>query len=428
MLVRAFPRCAGRQRLLDLMGGVMGFHSPFFVLCRHKGTATLLVVEIAIGFVLLCLAWQAVVRYEARIAVPSGIVDAELLAFYPLVKGASPIDPDGLLNRLRKIPGVREATLSNQIPYAATSWNTAVSSRLRMDKGHPVASVYFDSGSLAQTLGFRPSQGRLFEHGEYTMFHASPTQMPRKELPVLVTTALAHHLFPDGSALGNPIYGMPQPMRIVGVVERLPQPKGSRGHAAESAALILPLKPADAANWFLLVRTGADRRTEVAASVQAYLARLFPERAAAKAVTLEELRHTYFQDDRRWAWTLAACAAGWWLLTLLSVAVASNLWVQHSAFRISLHRAVGATQGQIVRVLRLENLLLTAGGVALGWLLFFFTIHRVPAAWALTPVPVQWQAMAALVIGMLIQLATIWPARRAARVPPYRVTRKPVRL
>ncbi|WP_368564087.1 ABC transporter permease [Pseudoxanthomonas sp. UTMC 1351] len=406
----------------------MGFRSPFFVLCRHKGTATLLVVEIAIGFVLLCLAWQAGVGYQARIAVPSGIADAELLAFYPLVKGASPIDPDELVNRLREIPGVREATLSNQAPYGPNAWSSAVSSHPKMDKEHLVANVYFDSGSLAQTLGLRLSQGRLFQPTEYTMIPASPTHMVHKELPALVTTGLAHRLYPDGSALDRPIYGMPQRLRIVGVIERLPQPKASHGRAMESATFVLPLKPTDAASWFLMVRADAHRRTEVAASVQAYLARLFPERAVTKAVTLEQLRHTYFQDDRRWAWTIAACAAGWWLLTLLSIAVAGNLWVQHSALRISLHRAVGATQRQIVRVVRLENLLLAGGGIALGWLLFPFAIDRMPMPWTAEPMPAYWQALAVLAIGLFTQLAVTWPARRAARVSPYRVTRKPVRL
>jgi putative ABC transport system permease protein len=406
----------------------MEFHSPFLLLCRHKGTATLLMMEVAIGFVLFCLAWQAVVRYQARMAAPSGIADAELLAFYPLAKGVSPIDPDELVNRIREIPGVRQATLSNQAPYATTSWNTAVSSRPKMDKGHPIASVYFDSGSLAQTLDFRPSQGRLFQHDEYTMFHPSPARIPHKELPALVTTALAQSLYPDGSALGNPIYGMPQPVRIVGIIERLPQPQGSRGRTTDSAALILPLKPADAADWLLLVRADGSRRTEVAASVRAYLARRFPDRAVAKAKTLEQLRYTYFQDERRWAWTVAACAAGWWLLTLLSIAVAGNLWVQHSALRISLHRAVGATRRQIVRILRFENLLLAGGGIALGGLLLSFTVERMPTPWTVEPMPLKWQALVALLIGLATQLAVTWPARRAACVPPYRVTRKPVRL
>jgi putative ABC transport system permease protein len=406
----------------------MELHSPFLLLSRHKGTATLLMVEIAIGFVLLCLAWQAGVRYQARITAPSGIADAELLAFYPLVRGASPIDPDELVDRLRKIPGVREATLSNQAPYGPSAWSSAVSSQPKMDKGHLFASVYFDSGSLAQTLGFVPSQGRLFQDTDYTAYPASPTRGLDKELPALVTTKLANRLYPDGSALNRPVYGMPAPIRIVGIIERLPQPKAGRGDRTESIALVLPLKPADAANWFLLVRTDADRRTEVAASVQAYLARSFPERASAKAVALEQLRHAYFQDDRRWAWIIATCAAGWWLLTLLSIAVAGNLWVQHSALRISLHRAVGATQRQIVRVLRLENLLLAGGGIALGWLLFCFAVDRLPMPWLAEPIPAHWQALAALAIGLSTQLAVSWPARRAARVPPYRVTRKPVRL
>jgi putative ABC transport system permease protein len=405
----------------------MELHSPFLLLCRHKGTATLLVMEIAVGFVLLCLAWQAGVRYQTRIAAPSGIADAELVAFYPLAKGASPIDPDALVDRIREIPGVRQATLTNQIPYGPISWNSAVSSRPTMEIGHPVASVYFDSGSLAQTLGFQPLQGRLFQHNEYTSLSASPTGMQQKELPALVTTALARHLYPDVSALGRSFYGM-QPMRIVGIVDHLPQPVGSRGRATESAAVILPLKPGDATSWQLLVRTDAGLRTEVAASVQAYLARLFPEHPVAEAVTLEQLRHRYFQDDRREAWTIAACAAGWWLLTLLSIAVAGNLWVQQSAPRISLHRAVGATQRQIVRALRLENFLLTGGGIVLGGLLFSFTIDRLPASWIEDPIPGRWQLLAALLVGLATQLAATWPARRAACVPPDQITRKPVRL
>lgn len=405
----------------------MEFRSPFILLCRHKGTATLLVLEIAVGFVLLCLAWQAGVRYQSRIAAPSGIADAELLAFYPLANGASPIDPDALVNRIREIPGVRQATLSNQIPYGPIAWNSAVSSWPTMGYGHPVASVYFDSGSLAQTLGLEPSQGRLFQGIEYATSHASSAQS-HKELPALVTEALAQRLYPDGSALNRSVYGLPQPVKIVGTIERLPQPKASRGHATESIALILPSKPADATNWFLLVRTDASLRTEVAASVPDYLARLFPERPVAEAVTLEQLRHRYFQDDRRWAWTIAACAAGWWLLTLLSIAVAGNLWVQQSALRISLHRAVGATQRQIARALRLENFLLTGGGIVLGGLLLSFTIGRLPASWMEDPVPSHWQVLAALLVGLATQLAATWPARRAARVPPDQITRKPVRL
>lgn len=410
------------------MGWIMVLRSPFLLLCRHRKTAALLVMEIAIGFVLLCLAWQSGVRYQARMAAPSGIADTELLAFYPLAKGASPIDPNELVNRLREIPGVRQATLSNQVPYGPISWSSAVSSQAKMEKGHPVASVYFDGGSLAQTLGFRLSQGRLFQQLEYTLFHASPTGMPHKELPALVTTALADRLYPGGSALGNPIYGMPQPMKIVGTIERLPHPEGSRGRATDSAALVLPLKPDDAANWALLIRTDASRRADVAASVQAYLAHHFPDGAVTEAKTLEQLRHIYFQDDRRWAWTLAVCAAAWWLLTLLSIAVAGNLWVQHSALRISLHRALGATQKQIVRTLRLENFLLTGGGIALGVLLFSFAAARMPAPWTAEPIPTHLQVLTALVIGLFTQLAATWPARRAARVPPHRVTRKPVRL
>jgi hypothetical protein len=94
----------------------MDFRFPFLLLCRHHGSAALLVAEMAIGFVLLSLAWQAGVRYQAAVTAPSGIADAELLVIQPLGNGAGPIDPDEVLAGLRSLPDVQQAASSNQVP------------------------------------------------------------------------------------------------------------------------------------------------------------------------------------------------------------------------------------------------------------------------------------------------------------------------
>lgn len=408
----------------------MDFRSPFLLLSRHHGTAALLVAEIAIGFVLLSLAGQAGIRYQAAVMAPSGIADAELLAIQPLGKGSGAIDPDIVLAGLRSIPGVHQAAASNQTPYGLVSWNTQMSSHPQSATRGAVATVYLGSDTLYETLGLQLTQGRRFLPADYRTFEDAPSRIAGDALPAIVTAALANRLYPDGSAIGRELHGWPgTPLRIVGIVDRLPQPQGSRHHADERAAVMVPLKPNDAAWAFLLIRTAPGQQTEVAARAHTYLASAFPDRAIALPVALETLRHSYFRDARQRAWILSAAAAGWWLLSLLSIAAAGNLWVQRSVLRISLHRAVGATRRQVMRAVRLENFLLASAGIVLGGLLAGFLFDRMPAPWRLEPVPLRWQVATALSIWLAAQLAATWPARRAGNVPPYRVTRKPwVRL
>ncbi|WP_454828585.1 ABC transporter permease [Pseudoxanthomonas wuyuanensis] len=407
----------------------MDFRFPFLLLCRHHGTAALLVTQMAIGFVLLSLAWQAGVRYHAAVTTSSGIADAELLAIKPLGKGAGPIDPEEVLAGLRSLPGVQQAASSNQIPYGTDSWNTKLSQHQHTHHG-AVATVYFGSETLYETLDLQLTEGRRFRPAEQRTFGDAPPRVAGDPPPAIVTDALANRLFPDGSAIGRELHGWPgTPPRIVGIVDRLPQPAGSRALADDRVALMLPLKPSDASWAFFLVRAAPGQRTEVATRAHAYLAAAFPDRAIALPVALDALRHSYFRNERQRAWILAASAAGWWLLTLLSIAAAGNLWVQRSVLRISLHRAVGATRRQVMRAVWLENLLLAGAGSTLGGVLASFVFDRLPAPWALAPAPLGWRIAAALSILLAAQLAATWPAYRAGNVPPCRVTRKPwVRL
>jgi putative ABC transport system permease protein len=283
---------------------------------------------------------------------------------------------------------------------------------------------------LYETLDLQLTQGRRFQPAEQRTFEDAPSRVAGDSPPAIVNGALASRLYPDGSAIGRELHGWPDtPLRIIGIVDRLPQPAGSRGNADERAALMLPLKPSDASWAFFLIRAAPGQRTEVAARAHAYLTGAFPDHAIALPVALDALRHSYFRNERQRAWILAASAAGWWLLTLLSIAAAGNLWVQRSVLRISLHRAVGATRRQVMRAVRLENFLLASAGIALGGLLTSFVFDRLPAPWALEPVPLGWRVAAALSILLAAQLAATWPAYRAGSVPPCRVTRKPwVRL
>ena len=399
---------------------------PLLMLCRHRGLAALLVLEVAIGLLLLYLAWQAHANWRRALQAPSGIDEAALLVVPPLGRAGGAIDVPALMRTLDDLPGVQAAVASNQAPYMLSSWNAAVGDREPVGRER-IASLYMGGATLPAVLGLRLEAGRGLRATEEAVVDFRTRG--DTELPALVTRGLAQRLYPGRPALGQPIAGLPRPVRIVGIVDQAPLPLGSRGRVLPGGAIFLPLRPGDAAWAHLIIRTDPRQRDAVARRIHAFLVAHYPERPVAMPLRVDALRPQALQAESRWRWMTLACAAGWWLLTLLSLGVAGHLWVQQSAARISLHRAVGATTRQIRLAVRWEHFLIALAGVGLGAFAARALFHRLPVPWTAEPASPGWLAGAALLIVAVSQLAATWPARRAAGVPPERVTRRPwVRL
>lgn len=407
----------------------MDFRSPLFLLRQHKGIALLLVLEIAFGFVLSCLAWQALQCHRRAASGASGIDERGLWMLGPFGRGEA-LPPQRVIDALRGTPGLHGIAAVNQVPYSRNSWNMSLWSQPSQQGLNTHASVYMGDAGLFDLLHAPLHEGRAFAAGEYGRFEGPPASMAQEVLPAIVTQGLARRLFPQGSALGRQLHGWPgMPMRIVGIVDRLPQPQGSRGAAAADASLILPLAPADAAGAFFLLRLDPRRQDAAATHLRQQIARLAPRRALPDLYPLDALRHDASGGERRWMWTLAICAIGWWTLTLLSIGAASQLWVQHTTWWIGLHRAVGATRRQMMRVVRLENFLLAGLGIALGTLAVLLLAPHLPGGgWAIDPAPWGLMCACALAIWLLAQVAVSGAARRAGEVPPDHLTRLPCRL
>jgi putative ABC transport system permease protein len=101
----------------------------------------------------------------------------------------------------------------------------------------------------------------------------------------------------------------------------------------------------------------------------------------------------------------------------------TSYWVTQRRRQIGIRRALGATRTEILRYFQAENLLISGAGVAAGvtlglggnlWIVKSFALERMPYLYLVGG------AAAMLVLG---QLAVLWPALRAARVPPTVATR-----
>ncbi|MGK3873945.1 ABC transporter permease, partial [Enterococcus faecium] len=84
------------------------------------------------------------------------------------------------------------------------------------------------------------------------------------------------------------------------------------------------------------------------------------------AKTLTEMRAEFYAQDRAMAWMLGGVCVALLLVTAMGIVGLASFWVQQRTRMIGTRRALGATEGQILRYFQLENLLLTTTGIALG--------------------------------------------------------------
>ena len=109
----------------------MEFRPILSTLMRHKIAATLIVLEIALSCAIICNALFLIGELLDRMNMPSGIAENELVR----IQAASmrQLSGDDVLNAsisreyldvLRKVPGVKQAGIANQIPFGGSSSNS----------------------------------------------------------------------------------------------------------------------------------------------------------------------------------------------------------------------------------------------------------------------------------------------------------------
>jgi putative ABC transport system permease protein len=269
--------------------------------------------------------------------------------------------------------------------------------------------------------------GRNFEPGEYLNYSdvqkASAEEM---DLPsVIVTRALGERLFPGENALGKDVYLLPtKPSRIVGIVDHLLRPSRTE-QVAREYTLVVPARASYQVGGNYLLRTDLERRAEVLKAAVATLRAQSPNRIILdkQTRTLEELRREFYQQQRSMAWLLSGVILALLIVTALGIVGLASFWVQQRTRQIGVRRALGATRGQILRYFQIENFLIATTGIVLGMLLAFGINQFLMTQYELPRLPWYYLPVGALVLWVLGQLAVLWPAQRAAAVPPAVATR-----
>ncbi|OOW87202.1 ABC transporter permease [Xanthomonas campestris pv. vitiswoodrowii] len=395
---------------------------------RHKTAAALIVLEIALACAIICNSLFLIGNRLDTLQTPSGIAEQELLSVQldgigPQANADARTRED--LAALRAVPGVRNAVITNQIPFVNYSSNTGLTLTPEQERPTLNAAQYLVSEGSLDALGLQLNAGRDFSPNEYISQEKADNddEVRKKGAAVILTQGAADKMFPDHSALGKTIYSGGVPLRIVGIVRTLARPNNVNGLSAKDYSMLLPIRPPYTDGQYVVRVTDPLRRAEVLKAAVAALMKVDNSRLVLKQETYTEIRDKYFRNDRAMIWLLGAVCVALLIVTALGIVGLASFWVQQRTKQIGIRRALGATRSQILRYFQIENFLLASVGIVLGMLMAYSINVWLMARYELPRLPAIYLPIGALLLWMLGQLAVFWPARRAAAVPPAVATR-----
>ena len=400
-------------------------------LSRRKVGAVLIALQLALTVAILCNALNIIQQRVRHMQRPSGLDEANIFSFRNEFTGTSNdlsarIQAD--LAQLRSIPGVVDAAALHSFPLGG--YGQATSVLLKPDQREPsaFAAEYLMTARAMQMLGLQLVAGRQFAPDEIQEFRQGlDTQ---DTTVVIVTRALADKLFPDG-ALGRGIYiGTPQPGRIIGIVARAQAPwaaqdEGTGLFSTGSEYGIFQPGQFVSARVLYVVRTQPGRSAALLPVAQQRLYALSRARIVSEAQTFAETRAEQYSTDRSLALILAVVCALMLAVAALGVIALTTYWVAQRRRQIGMRRALGASWRDILAYFHIENLVIAgiggAIGIALGYAGNVWLVENEGA----TRINVGYLCVAGVVVLALSQLAALWPALRAAALPPAAAIRGP---
>lgn len=393
---------------------------------KHRLTASLVVLEIALTCAIVCNAIFLVGDRLATLDTPSGIDEANVVHIVASDIGKHGDDharTEADLAALRALPGVVAATITNSLPLGDTSWGSSLNLAPNQQSS-TVEVKNFYGESVGETLGTRLVAGRYFESSEYVWLDDLVTGRAKPSPVIVITQGLARHLFGDASALGRSVWlgSSNTEMRVVGVVEHLASAGGVDRSAIEFATL-QPWRETTAAGGSFVIRSQPGQAERVLALAVEKLKQVDPRRVIVKKETFKVIRDERFAGDRAMAGLLVAVCVILLVVTALGIVGLASFWVGQRRRQIGVRRALGARRVDILRYFQTENFLLASMGIVLGMALAYGINLFLMRAYELPRLPLFYLPLGAMVLWVLGQVAVFAPAMRAASVPPVVATR-----
>ena len=395
--------------------------------------SALIVSEIALSLVLLVGAGLLVRSFAALQATPlnfepQGLVSTNVMMMFPDEWSieARAARRDEMLERLRAIPGVTEATLGTMPGRGRLGFSLEAETADAQSISVGDSFTTWISPDYFRITGMQVVEGRLPDPEAAT---AQPGE-------VLVNRSLANRFWGPGNAVGKHLLhkdgppGLSERFRVVGVVADIQRP--SRRNAA-AAADIYELMPQQITNAPVLLRTtlsaaevtGAIRRSVADYDVTLRAASGARYGAIVQTVTIGE---TFIRDQlapTRFAMALLLAFA---VIALVLSAVGLYSVIAYSVTQrtreIGVRVALGADHRSVARLVVGAGLRLTTIGLIVGLGAALASTRLLSGLlYGVSPADPASFVLIALLVGVIALLASYLPARRAVRIDPIAALR-----
>jgi putative ABC transport system permease protein len=392
---------------------------------RNKFGALLIASQMAVTLAFLANAITLVEQRAAWSSRPSGLDEQDI--FVVTTESVDHLSDSAAreaadIAALRALPGVVDAYTTNMYPMQGGGWIDTVTLTPNQKTPTAVTANYMGDEHALNTMGLKLIAGRNYTAAEIE------TKRPPNDPPfsgLIISKALAEKVFPNENALGKMIiFDSEQASPIIGIVDRLQGPitsaTGLFASYEENSVLIPYVLIGDSNNYMVRVQPGKIDALMKAAESKLYA---LDENRILHSKSMQQVRADAYRGDHGLIVLLTCICLALLIVTAFGIVGLTSYWVAQRRQQIGIRRALGATRQAIVRYFQTENFMIAAAGAAAGiacaialnlWMVRSFEMVRMDNSRAI---------VGAVIILVLGQFAVLWPALRAASIPPALATR-----
>lgn len=316
-----------------------------------------------------------------------------------------------LLQRVRALPGVSSASLSDYLPLGTSrSMSEVKIDGVNPPPGQDMIRVQFAAvaPNFFSTMGIPVLNGRDFV----------PQDVDPGATAVIINQAMATHYWPGRNPIGQHFEDDKKNVEIVGVV------KTGKYRSLSEDPLDFMYRPLGSQSQeFLVVRCGANEETTMS-EIRRVIQTLDPNVVPMEMESISQYMALPLFAAHTTGLLLAVFGAVALLLATIGLSGVVSYSVSQRANEIGVRMALGADRLHVVRLILKQGMLLTGIGIALG-LALSFAATRVLAGllYGIKPVDPLTFAAVSLFLGAVAFISCYVPARHAASIDPMKSLR-----
>ena len=388
---------------------------------------TLVVVKFALALSLLAGAALTVHSFINRMQVDLGIKTDHVLTFYLPVPDGRLTKPEEinsfygeLVRRIEAVPAVKRASAATGLPLEGTGFGmpfNVVGAAVGDRSSRPGAGFQMATPGYFDTFGVRLVKGRAFSErdtattSKVALVNEAFVQKYLAGKDPLTQSISVEQLIPGVTKLGPDIA-----WQIIGVFHDVEN--GGRLGSPNRPEIDVPFWQSPWPGAGMAVRTGMNPE-QLQKAIAAAVHSLDSTLPLANVRTLDRVKEDRFVTDRFGMILYGSLAGVALILAALGIYGVMQFSVAQRIPEIGLRMALGAGQGDVIRGVLQEGLVLAAGGLLIGCG-GAYLVGRAMQSTLYGTGAIDWRAF--LVVGAILLftalLACYVPARRASTVDP----------